>query len=36
MTQYHKHHTNESFEVSPMEKGIDAFLPFWWIMKHSP
>jgi len=33
----HRRHINrERFEVSPMKEGIDIFLPFWWIAKHSP
>ena len=34
LLQQRKHHTNESFEVSPMEVGIDIFLPFQWIEEH--
>jgi hypothetical protein len=34
--QHRKHFTRESFEVSPMEKEVDIFLPFWWIAKHPP
>jgi len=29
--QQRKHFSKESFEVTPMEPGIDTFLPFWWI-----
>ena len=34
--QHRKHYTQETFEISPMEAGIDVFLPFWWIAKHPP
>jgi hypothetical protein len=34
--QHRKHFTRETFEVSPMEPGVDIFLPFWWIAKHQP
>jgi len=34
--QHRRHFTEESFEVSPMEQGIDVFLPYWWIAKHPP
>jgi len=36
LLQHRKHYTQEKFEVSPMEKGINIFLPFDWIAKHSP
>jgi hypothetical protein len=36
LLQHRRHHTRESFEVSPMEKEVDIFLPFWWIAKHPP
>jgi len=32
--QHRKHYTRESFRVSPMEAGIDIFLPFQWINKY--
>jgi len=32
--QHRKHYTRESFGVSPMEAGINIFLPFQWITKH--
>jgi len=32
--QHRKHFTEESFEISPMEKGVDIFLPFQWITNH--
>jgi hypothetical protein len=34
--QHRRHFTREAFEVSPMEKEVDIFLPFWWIAKHPP
>jgi len=34
--QHRKHFTMEKFEVSPMEKGVDIFLPFRWIERHPP
>jgi len=34
LLQHRRHVTMERFEVSPMEEGIDIFLPFWWIAKH--
>jgi len=34
--QHHRHYSQESFEVSPMEVEIDIFLPFWWIERHPP
>jgi len=34
--RYRRHVTRERFEVSPMEEGVDIFLPFWWIDKHPP
>jgi len=34
--RHRRHVTRERFEVSPMEEGIDIFLPFWWIAKHPP
>jgi hypothetical protein len=34
--QHRKHFTNETFEISPLEPGVDLFLPFWWIAKHPP
>jgi len=36
LLQHRKHFTLERFEVSPMEPGIDIFLPFEWITKHPP
>jgi len=34
--QHRKHFSREILEVSPMDKEIDIFLPFWWIVKHPP
>jgi len=36
LLQHRKHYSREKFEISPMEIGIDAFLPFDWIMAHPP
>jgi len=36
LLQHRWHFSRETFEVTPMEPEIDAFLPFWWIMKHPP
>jgi len=36
MLQHRRHFTQEVMEVAPMDKEIDIFLPFWWIMKHPP
>jgi len=36
LMQHRRHYTKESFEVSPMDPGIDIFLPFSWIEKHPP
>ena len=36
LLRHRQHVTKERFEVSPMEEGIDIFLPFWWIAKHPP
>jgi len=36
LLRHRRHVTKERFEVSPMEEGIDIFLPFWWIAKHPP
>jgi len=33
--QHQKHFLQETFEVTPMESGVDIFLPFWWITKHT-
>jgi len=34
--QHRKYHTREVFEVTPLEPGVDVFLPSWWIAKHAP
>jgi len=34
--QHRKHFSREIMEVSPMDKEINIFLPFWWIAKHPP
>jgi len=34
--QHRKHYSTMSFEISPMERNIDVFLPFNWIMTHPP
>ena len=34
--QHHHHYSQERFEVSPMEAGIDIFLPYQWIKAHPP
>ena len=34
--QHRKHYFTMSFEISPMERNIDVFLPFSWIMTHPP
>jgi len=34
--QHRKHFSREVFEISPMEEGIDIFLPFSWIEQHPP
>ena len=34
--QHRKHFSREVFEISPMEGGIDVFLPFKWIERHPP
>jgi transposase InsO family protein len=36
LLQHRKHYTREIFEVAPLEPGVDVFLPFWWISKHTP
>jgi len=36
LLRHRRHVTKERFKVSPMEEGIDIFLPFWWIAKHPP
>lgn len=34
--QHQKHYFWERFEISPMDLGIDVFLPFSWISSHAP
>ena len=34
--QHRNHFSREVFEISPMEEGIDVFLPFKWIEQHPP
>jgi len=34
--QHRKHFSREVFEISPMEEGVDIFLPFSWIEQHPP
>ena len=34
--QHRKHFSREVFEISPMEEGIDVFLPIKWIEQHPP
>jgi len=34
--QHRKHFSREVLEISPMEEGIDIFLPFSWIEQHPP
>ena len=34
--QHWKHFSTEKFEISPMEKEVDIFLPFSWIERHPP
>jgi hypothetical protein len=29
LLQHRRHFTREVFEVSPLEPGVDVFLPFW-------
>ena len=36
LLRHRRHVIRERFAVSPMEEGIDIFLPFWWITKHPP
>jgi hypothetical protein len=36
LLQHRRHYTQETFEVTPLEPGVDVFLPFWWIEKHPP
>jgi len=34
--QHRRHLSKEAFAVTPMEKTVDIFLPFWWIARHAP
>jgi len=34
--QHRRHFSKEVFGISPMEEGIDLFLPFSWIERHPP
>jgi len=34
--QHRKHFSKETFEISPMEEGIDIFLSFRWVEDHPP
>jgi len=34
--QHREHYSQEVFEVAPLEPEVDIFLPFWWIVKHTP
>jgi len=36
LLQHRKHYSREKFEISPIEAGIDIFLPFKWITPHPP
>jgi hypothetical protein len=36
LLQHRRHFTRKTFEVAPLEPGVDLFLPFWWIEKHPP
>jgi hypothetical protein len=36
LLQHRGHWTRETFEVAPLEPGVDLFLPFWWIERHPP
>jgi len=37
MLLQHRHHfSSEVFEVSPMDKEVDIFLPYDWIVRHPP
>jgi len=36
LLQHRRHYSKGTFEISPMETGIDAFLPFEWITAHPP
>jgi len=34
--QHRKHFSKETFEISPMEEGIEIFLSFRWVEDHPP
>jgi hypothetical protein len=36
LLQHRDHYSQEVFEITSLEPGIDAFLPYWWIAKHAP
>jgi len=36
LIRHRKYYSREKFEISPMEPGIDVFLPFSWIMSQQP
>jgi len=37
MLLQHRHHfSSEVFEVSPIDNGVDIFLPYDWIIRHPP
>jgi len=36
LLQHRRHYSMEKFEVSPMNPGIDIFLPFEWVTAHPP
>jgi hypothetical protein len=36
LLRHRNHYTQETFEVTPLEPKVDIFLPFWWIVKHTP
>jgi len=36
LLQHRRHFSQEKFEISPMETGIDTFLPFEWITARPP
>jgi hypothetical protein len=36
LLQYKQHYTRETFEVMPLESGMDIILPCWWMAEHQP
>jgi len=34
LLQHWRHYSQEIFEVTPMEREVDIFLPYWWIANH--